>query len=410
MADTENGGDGVAPPRPGLPPPRQQPDESWLLRTLQQLPPKQLAALRRFVTAAAPAEPPPVPVEEMTVEELASRDIATQAAIEQARAEAEHAAIARRDNQFKVWRLAGLGVLIVLTLMVSLGRLLVGGPPSIAELRAESGVDTWTTLAIGVKDDQYGVAYYDQAKKTWEGFDIDLAYMIAADLGFRRDDVRFYGLESEDRARMQATDPVDGKRVPVQLVIASYSITDERQEAGVHFSQPYLYTEQSVITLKGHPAVVALKDLEGKRVCTLSTSTSANALTNARAVVTQKNRVSECFKALDKNEVEAISTDAAILAGWKHRFPDKYEHWDLGLEANERWGVNVGENPALERLVNLTLYRSYADPEDDRWEKAYERNLQTQIDPVADTPVAVGQQPPVQRPEIGWMPWEDPLG
>lgn len=402
MADTDNGG---APE----PPPRQPPDEGWLLRTLQQLPPKQLAALRRFVTAAAPPEPPPpVPVEEMTVEELASRDIATQAAMEQARAEAEHAAITRRDNQFKVWRLAGLGVLVVLTLLVALGRLLVGGPQSVAELRAESGVDTWTTLAIGVKDDQYGTAYYDG--KTWSGFDIDIAYMIAEDLGFRRDDVRFYGLESEDRARMQATDPADGKRVPVQLVIASYSITEERRKAGVHFSEPYLYTEQSVITLTGHPSVVALADLEGQRVCTLSTSTSESALTEAKAIVTQKNRVKECFDALNAGQVEAISTDAAILAGWKHRFPDKYEHWDLGLESNERWGVNVGENPALEKLVNLTLYRSYTDPEDDRWEKAFEQNLQPQIDPVKDTPVAVGQQPPAQRPEIGWLPWEDPLG
>ncbi|BEL12422.1 hypothetical protein Q0Z83_106130 [Actinoplanes sichuanensis] len=402
MADTENGGDGAAPRQP-------PPDDSWLLRTLQQLPPKQLAALRRFVTAAAPPEPPPVPtvpVEEMTVEELASRDLAAQAALERARAEeAERAAITRRDNQFKVWRLAGLGVLIVLTLLVSLGRLLVGGPPSVAELRAQSGVDTWTTLAIGVKDDQYGVAYYDG--KTWSGFDIDIAYMIAADLGFRRDDVRFYGLESEDRARMQAADPVDGKRVPVQLVIASYSITDERKKAGVHFSEPYLYTEQSVITLTGHAPVVALKDLKDQRVCTLSTSTSASALDDVGAIVTQKNRVGECFKALDQNQVEAISTDAAILAGWKHRFSDKYAHWDLGLESNERWGVNVGENPALEKLVNLTLYRSYTDPEDDRWEKAFEQNLQPQIE---DTPIAVGQQPPAQRPEIGWMPWEDPLG
>ncbi|MEU4157191.1 transporter substrate-binding domain-containing protein [Actinoplanes sp. NPDC026670] len=402
MADTDNGG---APE----PPPRQPPDEGWLLRTLQQLPPKQLAALRRFVTAAAPPEPPPpVPVEEMTVEEVASQEIATQAAMEQARAEAEHAAITRRDNQFKVWRLAGLGVLVVLTLLVALGRLLVGGPQSVAELRAESGVDTWTTLAIGVKDDQYGTAYYDG--KTWSGFDIDIAYMIAEDLGFRRDDVRFYGLESEDRARMQATDPADGKRVPVQLVIASYSITEERKRAGVHFSEPYLYTEQSVITLTGHPSVVALADLEGQRVCTLSTSTSESALTKAMAIVTQKNRVKECFDALNAGQVEAISTDAAILAGWKHRFPDKYEHWDLGLESNERWGVNVGENPALEKLVNLTLYRSYTDPEDDRWEKAFEQNLQLQIDPVKDTPVAVGQQPPAQRPEIGWLPWEDPLG
>jgi glutamate transport system substrate-binding protein len=393
MADTE---DGDAKPQP---PP--ETDDRGLWRLLQQ---QQMALLRRF-QAAIPPQPPP------TVEEIASNDLVQQAVIEQVRAEAEHAAITRRDNRFKVWRLAGLGLLIVLTLAISLGRLLIGGPQSVAELRAAAGVDDWDTLAIGVKDDQYGTAYYDEATKTWSGFDIDIAYMIAADLGFRRDDVRFYGLESEDRARMQATDPATRQRVAVQLVIASYSITERRKQEGVHFSEPYLYTEQSVITLQGHAPVVALSDLKGKRVCSLSTSTSQSALTDIGAFVTQKNRVRECFEALDKNQVEAVSTDAAILAGWKHKFPAKYEHWDLGLESNERWGVNVGENPELEKLVNLTLYRSYTDPEDDRWEKAYEKNLQSEIDPRKDTPIAVGQQPPVQRPpDIGWQPWEDPLG
>jgi glutamate transport system substrate-binding protein len=393
MADTE---DGDAKPQP---PP--ETDDRGLWRLLQQ---QQMALLRRF-QAAIPPQPPP------TVEEIASNDLVQQAVIEQVRAEAEHAAITRRDNRFKVWRLAGLGLLIVLTLAISLGRLLIGGPQSVAELRAAAGVDDWDTLAIGVKDDQYGTAYYDEATKTWSGFDIDIAYMIAADLGFRRDDVRFYGLESEDRARMQATDPATRQRVAVQLVIASYSITERRKQEGAHFSEPYLYTEQSVITLQGHAPVVALSDLKGKRVCSLSTSTSQSALTDIGAFVTQKNRVRECFEALDKNQVEAVSTDAAILAGWKHKFPAKYEHWDLGLESNERWGVNVGENPELEKLVNLTLYRSYTDPEDDRWEKAYEKNLQSEIDPRKDTPIAVGQQPPVQRPpDIGWQPWEDPLG
>jgi glutamate transport system substrate-binding protein len=393
MADTE---DGDAKPQP---PP--ETDDRGLWRLLQQ---QQMALLRRF-QAAIPPQPPP------TVEEIASNDLVQQAVIEQVRAEAEHAAITRRDNRFKVWRLAGLGLLIVLTLAISLGRLLIGGPQSVAELRAAAGVDDWDTLAIGVKDDQYGTAYYDEATKTWSGFDIDIAYMIAADLGFRRDDVRFYGLESEDRARMQATDPATRQRVAVQLVIASYSITERRKQEGVHFSEPYIYTEQSVITLQGHAPVVALSDLKGKRVCSLSTSTSQSALTDIGAFVTQKNRVRECFEALDKNQVEAVSTDAAILAGWKHKFPAKYEHWDLGLESNERWGVNVGENPELEKLVNLTLYRSYTDPEDDRWEKAYEKNLQSEIDPRKDTPIAVGQQPPVQRPpDIGWQPWEDPLG
>ena len=393
MGDTTNGDERAA--RPSPPPPA-----GW--RLPRQLAPELIRLLLRTPPPPEPGRPEP------TAEEIASANITQQEVIEEVISEVERELVVDREYRFKVWRLAGLGLLIVLTLAVTLGRLLVGGPPSVAELRAQAKVDTWTTLNIGVKDDQYGTAYRDPSG-IWSGFDIEIAYMIAEDLGFRRDDVRFYGLESEDRARMQATD-AQNNRVPVQLVIASYSITDERKLAGVKFSQPYLYTEQSVITLADHPPVVALEDLGGKQVCTLSTSTSQTALDKVQAVVTRKNRVKECFEALDKGEVEAISTDAAILAGWKHRFPDKYTHWDLGLESNERWGVNVGENPALGTLVDLTLYRSWADPEDDRWETAYEDNLQSQTDPVKKTPIAVGEQPRVERPDVRRLPWEDPLG
>lgn len=351
-----------------------------------------------------------VPLADVTVEEIASRDIAEQEVFEEVLEEAQLRSMVDWEYRFRTWRLAGLGLLLVLALVVTLSRLLIGGPPSVEELRAEAGVDSWTTLNVGVKDDQFGVAYYDAADGgRWSGFDIDIAYMIAEDLGFRRDDVRFYGLESEDRARMQATD-ADGNRVPVQLVIASYSVTDKRRSEGVHFSAPYLLTEQSVITLTGHEPVSALEDLKDQRVCTLSTSTSQTALQTAEAKVIRKNRVRECFAELDKHTIDAISTDAAILAGWKHRFPDRYQHWDLGLESVERWGVNVGDNPALEELVNLTLYRSWADPKDDRWERAFQENLQSQTDPVKRTPIADGRQPRVERPLVRRLPWEDPLG
>ncbi|MEU4688437.1 transporter substrate-binding domain-containing protein [Actinoplanes sp. NPDC023714] len=368
------------------------------VRRFRQWTPPDLPWLRRRIM------PPP----DVTPEEIASRDIAEQEIFEEAIEEVQLRSVADWEYRFRAWRLAGLGLLLVLVLAVTMSRLLVGGPPSVTELREQAGVDTWTTLNIGVKDDQYGVAFHNPDGK-WAGFDIDIALMVAEDLGFRRDDVRFYGLESEDRARMQAID-AKGNPVPVQLVIASYSVTEERKASGVHFSAPYLHTEQSVITLKGHSSVSALQDLTGKRVCTLSTSTSQSALDDVEAIVTRKNRVRECFAELDAGKVDAISTDAAILAGWKHKFPGKYTHWDLGLEKVERWGVNVGDNPALETLVNLTLYRSYADPADDRWERAYQEHLQSEIDLDEPVPIAEGMQPRVERPDVRHLPWEDPLG
>jgi glutamate transport system substrate-binding protein len=303
-------------------------------------------------------------------------------------------------------RLAALGLALVLAVSIAFVRLFVGGPPSVAELRARAGVEGWSELRIGVKDDQPGTAFYDPDTRIWSGFDIDIAYMIAEDLGFRRSEVRFYGMESEDRARMQAED--NGRRVPVQMVIASYSITPLREAmTGVNFSAPYLFTEQSVMTLKDHGKVSALEDLRGGRVCTLSTATSETAPQKAGAILSRRNRVSECFDDLRAREVEAVTTDAAILAGYMAAYPGEFAHWDLGLDATEAWGVNVGENGALKTLVDLTLYRSLRDPRDDRWEVAYEKNLQSEVPANPGTPIAVAQQPDVAKPEVREQPWEE---
>jgi glutamate transport system substrate-binding protein len=340
-----------------------------------------------------------------TVEEIAGRDLAAEEfaavspVVEEPRARFSLAPI----------RLAALGLALVLTIAITMVKLFVGGPPSVDDLRAQSGVDGWSQLTIGVKDDQPGVAQLN-ADGSWTGFDIDIAYMIAEDLGFRRTEVKFYAIESEDRARMQATEQIpgpDGKkrphRVPVKMVIASYSITPDREQmAGVTFSVPYLYTEQSVVTLEGHRAVATLDDLRAEKVCTLSTSTSKA----VGASVVRKNRVSECFKLLDTHQVGAVTTDAAILAGYKAKDPVKYHHWDLGLDATEAWGVNVGENPALKTLVDLTLYRSYKDPKDARWDLAYKHNLQVEEPINKGTPIAVAEQPVVKRPDVRVLPWE----
>jgi glutamate transport system substrate-binding protein len=310
------------------------------------------------------------------------------------------------------WRLVAVGVVITLVLAFSWVRLFHIGPPSIEDLRRAAGVDEWTTLPIAVKDDQPGIAERDPADGIWRGFDIDIAYMIAEDLGFRREEVRFYGIESEDRARMEATD-LEGKPVPVKMVIASYSITEARErEPNVMFTQSYLHTEQSVITLKGHPKVASLEEFKSKDVCSLSSSTSAETARVSGAQLTRRNRVSECFDLLDREGVDAISTDAAILGGFKAESPGKYDHWDLGSDKTEAWGVSVGANEALRDLVNITLYRSFKDPKDARWEQAYEKNIrdETAANMSADgqlVPLARPQQPDTTRPRVRELPWEE---
>lgn len=303
-------------------------------------------------------------------------------------------------------RLIAVAVALVLAVVVTFVLVVRSGPPTVDELRRAAGLDDRKELLIGVKDDQPGVAFHNP-DGSWSGFDVDIAYMIAEDLDFRRSDVRFVAIESEDRARMQGTDD-RRNRVGVDLVIASYSITQEREdEAGVTFSAPYLFTEQSVVTLTGHDEVSTLEDLRGRKVCSLATATSETAAKRAGAVLVNRKKISQCFTDLDAHRVEAVTTDAAILAGYKYRYPTKYSHYDIGLEATEAWGVNVGENDALHDLVNLILYRSRQDPHDARWEEAFDRNLRVEVPGNLPAPIAVDQQPEVKhKPKVRQWPWE----
>ena len=303
-------------------------------------------------------------------------------------------------------RLVAVAVTLLLVLVVAYVVVILSGPPTVDDLRDRAGLDGKRELLVGVKDDQPGVALYDPAKGTWSGFDIDIAHLIAEDLNFRRSEVRFLSIESEDRARMQAVDTT-GRRVGVDLVIASYSVTAEREAmAGVSFSAPYLFTEQSVVTLAGHEPVSTLEDLGGRKVCSLATATSEGPAQDAKAVVISRKKIKECFDALDAGQVEAVSTDAAILAGFVAQQPERYTHHDIGLDATEAWGVNVGENEALRDLVNLALYRSRNDAADARWEEAYDVNLRSEEAANKKASIAVDQQPVVPEVEVRQWPWE----
>ncbi|MEU4644159.1 transporter substrate-binding domain-containing protein [Micromonospora sp. NPDC023814] len=316
-------------------------------------------------------------------------------------------------------RLAVLLLLLVVVAVAAVRVIVASGPPTWDELRERAGLTNRDRLLIGVKDDQPGVAQKLE-NGAFEGFDIDIAYMIAEDLGFDAPEVTLLPIESEDRARRQARD-TDGSFVTVDLVIASYSITEERRDQGVVFSFPYLETEQSVLTrASDRRQVASLRDLDRAKVCTLGTSTSEQRLREAGANPIGRNRISQCVQALYDGEVDAVTTDAAILAGFVGPRPPgelppatkllrrtELRHWDIGADAAEKWGVNTGPNPAMRDLVNLSLYQSAKGPDGDRWKAAFDRYLASEQQYSNPQQVAVGRQPePDEKVEVRQWPWE----
>ena len=311
-----------------------------------------------------------------------------------------------RVRAMRVVRLGAVIVVLVLAAVAVVVTVVIAGPPSKQDLIEQAGLIGKRQLLIGVKDDQPGISLLDPKTQKYTGFDIDIAYMIAGDLGFQPHEVRFLSLESEDRERMQGRD--GNQYVVVDLVVASFSITAEREaQPGVTFSAPYLQSEQSVITRKDYQGQVeSLSDLVGKKVCTLATSTSDSALGRAGVAATANKRASECVTGLFGGTYDAVSTDAAILAGFVALYPDKLKHFDIGLSASEWWGVNTGTNEALRQLVNLTLWDSRNDPGDRRWENAFDTHLRPVQAVNLPQQVAVDRQPEVEEVNIRRWPWE----
>ncbi|MET9066269.1 transporter substrate-binding domain-containing protein [Streptosporangium sandarakinum] len=314
-------------------------------------------------------------------------------------------------KRFRRFRIAAWIALVLAAAVVGASVLLAKGPPTEAELRERAGLFNKDRLRIGVKSDTPGIALKEQTG-SFTGFDIEIAYMIAADLGFSRDKIDFLAIETEDRARMWAQDE-QGRFVKVDLVVASFSVTSKRREnTAVGFSTPYLYTEQSVVTRDDSKKITSLRQLKGKKVCTLGTSTSAIELEQAigRDVdVDPKNLLSDCIKGLKNREYEAVTTDAALLAGFVAEPGSGLLHHDIALDNTEMWAVNAGPNTALRTLVDLSLYRSYADPQDQRWEDAYKTHIEPLLAANPGINAAEAEQPCARAPEVRRWPWERTL-
>ncbi len=302
-------------------------------------------------------------------------------------------------------RLGAVVLAVLIVIIIVLTAVLQNGPPTKDQLIEQAGLVGKRDLVVGVLDDQPGIAVLDRKTGRYTGFDIDIAYMLAADLGFDRPSVRFLPMDSKDRARMQARE--GNQFVTVDLAVAAYSITAQREAMpGVNFSAPYLRTAQSVLTRRDHPSVQSFNDLAGEKVCTITTSTSVALKQADQANVVGKNKISECVEDLLSHRVDAVTTDAVILAGFVHLHPQQLRLHALGTDVDEQWGINTGSNTALRTLVDLSLYHSRYDPADHRWEDAFDRNLRPEQPDSLPQEIANGEQPEVPEVKVREWPWQ----
>lgn len=104
----------------------------------------------------------------------------------------------------------------------------------------------------------------------------------------------------------------------VQLIFATYSITDTRKEK-VSFGGPYFVAGQDLLIRSDDSSITGPETLNGKKLCSVVGSTSAQKLKDQYAQGAQLQEYdtySKCVEALASKTIDAVSTDDVILAGY----------------------------------------------------------------------------------------------
>ncbi|MFD3873003.1 glutamate ABC transporter substrate-binding protein [Streptomyces sp. NPDC058623] len=231
-----------------------------------------------------------------------------------------------------------------------------------------AGADPKEPLAIGIKFDQPGMGMRE-SDGTFTGFDVDVATYIAKELGYKPNEIVFKQVFSSDRELLIQYNEVE-------FVAASYSINDKRKEK-VDFAGPYFVAHQDLLVRANDTSITKAEDLNAKRLCSVTGSTSAeNVKRNLapKASVLELGGYSECLVALQDNLVDAMTTDNSILAGYAARKGNEGKFRLVGLSlSNENYGIGLKKGDGdLQRKINSALTKMVSDGS---WETAVKKNF-----------------------------------
>jgi glutamate transport system substrate-binding protein len=213
------------------------------------------------------------------------------------------------------------------------------------------------TVRVGTKFDQPGFGL-ENLEGELEGFDVEVAKIIAAQLGIAAEDIEW--VETPSAIREEAIEGGD-----VDFVVATYTINDERKER-ITFAGPYYTAGQQIMVaadndeIEGPEAFTENPDLT---VCSVTGSTPSE---NIREYLASEEQLvlfedySSCADALGNGQVDAVTTDNVILLGFVSQSDGEYKL--VGEQFTEEpYGIGVTKGDvAFCEFINETL----ADHED----------------------------------------------
>ena len=219
-------------------------------------------------------------------------------------------------------------------------------------------------LKVGCKSDVPNFSLQNTSTGEYQGFEDDLAYNIAGEIfGCTPEEakdkklVEFQGVTAKTRGPLLENGEID-------LVIATFTITDERKET-YNFSTPY-YTDAVGLLVNNDSGIESIEDLDGKIIGVAQSSTTKDGF---KAYVEEKGlNVNPEFQefdgypalaqALATKQIDCFSVDRAILSGYvndsNHILDDRFSEQEYGV-------ASAKENTGLAELVDEKVTSMISD-------------------------------------------------
>jgi glutamate transport system substrate-binding protein len=246
------------------------------------------------------------------------------------------------------------------------------GPPEFPAGSTLANIQAKGKFVVGTKFDQPGFGLKDAATGKVEGFDVEIAKLIAVGIfGGTVESVESKVEFVETVSAVRESSIIDGK---VDMIAATYTINDARKQV-VDFAGPYFEAQQDIMVKKDNTTIKSIEDLNGKKVCSAQGSTSLKNI-QAKApqadVSIQFKTYSECASALGDGRVEAVSTDNTILAGLVAASSGAYKLLDAPF-SEEPYGLGLKKGSDVYR--NFLNDRLEEIVESGEWAEAFEATL-----------------------------------
>jgi glutamate transport system substrate-binding protein len=266
-------------------------------------------------------------------------------------------------------RLTGLvGVAVALTLVLAA----CGGDDDGGQAKQGVSFPEGSTMAklqsagkvtVGTKFDQPLFGLKNLEGKP-EGFDVEIAKIIAGELGIQADSIEWVETVSANREPFIQQGKVD-------YVVATYTINDKRKKV-IDFAGPYYIAGQDIMVKKGNPlGIKGPDDLAGKTVCSVTGSTPAENIRTKypKAKLTEFDVYSKCAEALKNGQVDAVTTDNVILLGLISKDQEAFELVGKPF-TEEPYGIGVKKgDDQFRNFINDVLEKSKSDG---RWKQAWD--------------------------------------